>query len=98
MRAAIFPETANFRKPHFLPQANCALASRFRAGAAAPRGLSLFQIVAVPFDAFQSLPCPEHRWLLTRFSRYVDRTGKAFPSLRQLARDTRMSLGPSAAA
>jgi DNA-binding transcriptional MocR family regulator len=52
----------------------------------------VFQIVAVPFDAFQALPQPAHRWLLTCFSRYVDRAGKAFPSLRQLARDARMSL------
>ena len=52
----------------------------------------MFAIVAVPFDAFQALPRPEHRWLLTCFSRYVDRAGAAFPSLRQLARDARMSL------
>jgi hypothetical protein len=52
----------------------------------------LFSIVAVPFDAFQALPSPQHRWLLACFSRYVDRAGKAFPSLRQLARDARMSL------
>jgi DNA-binding transcriptional MocR family regulator len=52
----------------------------------------LFAIVAIPFDAFQALPCPKSRWLLTCFSRYVDREGKAFPTLRQLARDARMSL------
>jgi hypothetical protein len=52
----------------------------------------VFQIVAVPFDAYQALPRSEHRWLLTCFSRYADRAGKAFPSLRQLARDARMSL------
>jgi hypothetical protein len=52
----------------------------------------LFQVIAVPFDAFQALPQPEDRWLLTCFSRYVDRAGKAFPSLRQLAADARMSL------
>jgi hypothetical protein len=52
----------------------------------------VFQIVAVPFDAFQALPCAKSRWLLTCFSRYVDKAGKAFPSLRQLARDARMSL------
>jgi hypothetical protein len=52
----------------------------------------MFQIVAIPFDAFQALPRPEHRWLLTCFSRYVDRAGKAFPALRQLAADARMSL------
>jgi hypothetical protein len=52
----------------------------------------VFQIVAIPFDAFQALPCAKSRWLLTCFSRYVDRAGKAFPSLRQLARDACMSL------
>lgn len=52
----------------------------------------MFQIVAVPFDAFQALPSAQHRWLLTCFSRYVDRAGKAFPTLRQLARDARMSV------
>jgi len=52
----------------------------------------VFQIVAIPFDAFQSLPCAKSRWLLTCLSRYVDRDGKAYPSLRQLARDARMSL------
>jgi hypothetical protein len=52
----------------------------------------VFQIVAVPFDAYQALPCAKSRWLLTCFSRYADRAGKAFPSLRQLARDARMSL------
>jgi len=52
----------------------------------------VFQIVAIPFDAFQALPCAKSRWLLTCFSRYIDRAGKAFPSLRQLARDARMSL------
>jgi DNA-binding transcriptional MocR family regulator len=52
----------------------------------------VFQIVAVPFDAYQALPCAKSRWLLTCFSRYVDRAGKAFPSLRQLAWDARMSL------
>jgi DNA-binding transcriptional MocR family regulator len=52
----------------------------------------VFQIVAIPFDAFQALPCAKSRWLLTCFSRYVDRVGKAFPTLRQLARDARMSL------
>ena len=52
----------------------------------------MFAIVAVPFDAFQALPCPKSRWLLTCFSRYVDRAGKAFPTLRRLAADARMSL------
>jgi hypothetical protein len=52
----------------------------------------LFQIVAVPFDAFAALPSSQDRWLLTCFSRYVDRAGKAWPTLRQLAADARMSL------
>jgi hypothetical protein len=66
--------------------------SRFRAGCASTPEAPLFQIVAIPFDAYQALPCAKSRWLLTCFSRYVDRAGKAFPSLRQLARDARMSL------
>jgi DNA-binding transcriptional MocR family regulator len=52
----------------------------------------LFAIIAVPFDAYAALPRPEHRWLLTCLSRYIDQAGAAFPSLRQLARDARMSL------
>ena len=39
----------------------------------------MFAIIAVPFDAFQALPRPEHRWLLTCFSRYVDRAGDGVP-------------------
>src|SRR3954447_2949929 len=56
------------------------------------QGVPVFQIIAIPFDAFQALPCAKSRWLLTCFSRYVDKAGKAFPSLRQLAPDARMSL------
>jgi hypothetical protein len=56
----------------------------------------LFAIVAVPFDAHAALPRPEHRWLLTCLSRYADRSGRAFPSLRQLARDARMPLSSTA--
>ena len=52
----------------------------------------MFQIVAVPVDAYAALPRPDHCWLLVCVSRYVDRTGKAWPSMRQLAADTRMSL------
>ena len=52
----------------------------------------MFAIIAVPFEAHAALPRPEHRWLLTCFSRYVDCAGAAFPSLRQLAKDARMSL------
>ena len=52
----------------------------------------MFQIIAVPFDSFAALPSPAHRWLLTCFSRYIDKAGAAWPSLRQLAQDARMSL------
>jgi DNA-binding transcriptional MocR family regulator len=52
----------------------------------------LFKIVAVPLNAFRSLSNPQDRWLLTCFSAYVDKAGRAFCSLRQLVRDARMSL------
>jgi len=52
----------------------------------------LFQIIAVPFDAFQALPSPQHRWLLTCLSRYADPAGTCWPTMRQLAGDARMSL------
>ena len=52
----------------------------------------MFQIVAVPFDAYAALPRSEYRWLLTCLSRYVNRAGEAWPSMRQLARDARTSL------
>lgn len=52
----------------------------------------MFAIVAVPFDAFRSLPSPQHRWLLTCLCRYSDKTGKCWPNMRQLADDARMSL------
>ncbi len=52
----------------------------------------MFQIIAVPFNAYAALPRPEHRWLLTCLARYADREGKCWPSMRQLAADARMSL------
>ena len=52
----------------------------------------MFQIVAVPFEAYAALPCPQHRWLLTCLARYADRQGSCWPSMRQLAVDARMSL------
>ena len=52
----------------------------------------MFQIVAVPFDAYASLPNAQHRWLLTCLARYADRDGRCWPSMRQLAVDARMSL------
>ena len=66
--------------------------SRFRAGCAAAQGEAVFQIVAVPFDAYASLPNAQHRWLLTCLARYADRDGRCWPSMRQLAADARMSL------
>src|SRR3954451_5943572 len=67
-------------------------ASRLRAGAAASRRHPLFAIIAAPSEAYAALPRPEHRWLLTCLSRYADRTGACWPSMRQLAADARMSL------
>lgn len=52
----------------------------------------MFQNILVPFDAFRELPTPAHRWLLTCLSRYVNREGRCWPTLRQLAADARMSL------
>src|SRR4051794_38175874 len=52
----------------------------------------MFAIVAVPFEAYQALPTPQHRWLATCLARYADRDGKCWPTLRQLADDARMSL------
>jgi len=52
----------------------------------------LFQIIAVPFDAFQALPSPQHRWLLTCLARYANRAGTCWPTMRQLSQDARMSL------
>jgi hypothetical protein len=52
----------------------------------------LFQIVAVPFDAYAALSRAEHRWLMTCLARYCDREGRCWPSMRQLAADARMSL------
>jgi DNA-binding MarR family transcriptional regulator len=67
-------------------------ASRFRAGCAATPEASLFRIVAIPFDAYQALPSPTHRWLLTCLARYSNRAGEAWPTMRQLALDARLSL------
>ena len=66
--------------------------SRFRVGCAATHGEAVFQIIAIPFDAYAALPSPQHRWLLTCLARYADRSGKCWPSMRQLAADARMSL------
>ena len=57
---------------------------RFRRGCCCTPEAALFQ--SSPSPSRPSGPAePEHRWLLTCFSRYVDRAGRAFPSLRQLA-------------
>ncbi len=52
----------------------------------------MFQIIAIPFDAYAALPSSEHRWLLTCLARYADCEGKCWPSMRQLAEDARLSL------
>ena len=72
-----FPEIADFTQAPFLPRAKCAQSKPLPGGCAAPRRHPLFAIVAVPFDAFQALPRPEHRWLLTCLGRYADRAGAA---------------------
>jgi DNA-binding transcriptional MocR family regulator len=50
----------------------------------------VFQIVALPFDALKDLPPLEFK-TLTALLRYVDRLGRCWPSLRQLAADIGMS-------
>jgi hypothetical protein len=87
-----FPYLADFRKPFGVHGRSALDASRFRAGCAATQGEAVFQIVAVPFDAYAALPSPTHRWLLTCLARYADREGKCWPSMRQLAEDARLSL------
>lgn len=51
----------------------------------------MFATVAIPFEAYQSLPATEFK-LLAALSRYSDRAGRAYPSLRQLARDAVLTL------
>lgn len=50
-----------------------------------------FAILAVPFDSYAALPTAQHRWVLMALARYTNREGRCWPSMRQLARDTRMS-------
>lgn len=50
-----------------------------------------FQTLAVPFDTYAALPSPQARWVLMALARYADRDGRCWPSMRQLARDARMS-------
>jgi hypothetical protein len=87
-----FPYFVDFRKPFGVHRQSALKSAASGRVALQPRRLPVFQIVAVPFDAFQALPRAEHRWLLTCLARYADRAGKAFPSMRQLAADARMSL------
>jgi hypothetical protein len=51
-----------------------------------------FQTVAVPFDSYRDLPSAQARWVLMALARYADRDGRCWPSMRQLAKDARMSL------
>jgi Helix-turn-helix domain len=46
----------------------------------------VFQIVAIPFDALQHLPPLEFK-VMAALLRYVDRVGRCWPALRQLAQD-----------
>jgi hypothetical protein len=50
-----------------------------------------FSTLAVPFDQYAALPSAQHRWVLMALARYADRDGRCWPSIRQLARDARMS-------
>lgn len=52
----------------------------------------MFATVHLPFDAYRDLPTPTHRWLMTCLARYSDRAGRAWPTMRQLAEDARLSL------
>ena len=52
----------------------------------------MFQTVIIPFDAYRDLPSARHSWLLAALARYTDKTGRCWPSMRQLAHDARMSL------
>lgn len=79
-----FPDPDDLRKP--------CLITAPRAGICPARRPAMFQIVAVPFEAFQSLPSAQHRWLLVCLARYVDKAGTAFPAMRQLAQDAGISL------
>jgi hypothetical protein len=87
-----FPESADFSKPFGVHRRSAPKISRFRAGCAATPEEALFSIIAIPFDAFQALPCAKSRWLLTCLARYTNRAGEAWPTMRQLAVDAAMSL------
>jgi hypothetical protein len=87
-----FPYLADFSKPFGVHRRRAPLMRRFRAGCAATQGEAVFQIVAVPFDAYAALPSPTHRWLLTCLARYANRAGEAYPTMRALAQDAGMSL------
>ena len=50
----------------------------------------MFAIVALPYDALRDLPSLEFK-TLTALLRYVDKLGRCWPSLRQLAADIGMS-------
>ena len=51
-----------------------------------------FSTLAVPFDQYAALPTAQHRWVLMALARYADRDGRCWPSMRQIARDARMSV------
>src|SRR3954471_7178394 len=70
----------------------CALAAASGRVALQPWRQALFSIIAIPFDAFQTLPCAKSRWLLACLARYTNRAGEAWPSMRQLAIDAAISL------
>jgi hypothetical protein len=87
-----FPQIADFRKPLLVCTGEVRPKSAASGRVACNPEAPLFQIVAVPFDAYAALPRPEYRWLLTCLARYTDQEGRCWPSMRQLAEDARMSL------
>jgi hypothetical protein len=87
-----FPNPPILASPFGVHRQGVPKVSRFRVGCAAIQGEAVFQIIAIPFDAYAALPSPQHRWLLTCLARYSDRDGRCWPSMRQLATDARMSL------
>lgn len=50
----------------------------------------MFQITAVPFDAFNDLP-DDCRWIAVALARYADKAGRCWPTMRQIAALIRVS-------
>ncbi len=52
----------------------------------------MFAVVAVNFEAFQTLTKPADRWLLICLLRYADKDGRCWPSLKRLGADAGYTL------